>query len=327
MSVDKTKMNFLDIMVIKEEDHLKTDLYRKPTDKNSLLHEKEDIRSLGSRRLCHVLATCLKRNASPTPDQGSEQGVICAIQYSPVAKDITKTIKQHWHIIDSDPTLKDIFIKPPRVVYKRPPNLRNMLVRADLPPPPPPSHFLGSIASGNYPCGRCQQCHFTQKTVSFNHPHTGKKYNVKGIITCSTTNVIYMLKCPCGLAYIGKTTRALKTRIAEHRSTIRNEVTSSPVAVHFSAARHNISTLRYVGIETLKCPRRGGDINSLLLKGKHFGYIHWSALQVCQFSFEKPGGEKGEGDKDGEREQEREMEDDGSQNGALLSGRVFTRMG
>lgn len=158
------------------------------------------------------------------------------------------------------------------MVYKRPPNLRNMLVRADL-PPPAPTHFLSTVPSGNYPCGHCQQCHFTHKTKQFNHPHTGKKYNIKGIISCSTTNVIYMLKCPCGLAYIGKTTRSLKTRIAEHRSAIRNNVATSSVAVHFSAANHNVSTLKYIRIETIKPLRRGGDINSLLLKRELY-WIH-----------------------------------------------------
>lgn len=34
-------------------------------------------------------------------------------------------------------------------------------------------------------------------------------------------------------------------------STIRNNVTSSPVAAHFSKVKHNTSTLRYVGTEVL----------------------------------------------------------------------------
>lgn len=79
-----------------------------------------------------------------------------------------------------------------------------------------------------------------------------------------------MLTCPCGLSYIGKTTRALKTRISEHRSAIRNGVTSSPVAVHFMNAKHNISSLKYVGIENIKCPRRGGNVDNLLLKRELF---------------------------------------------------------
>lgn len=118
---------------------------------------------------------------STRPKKG-EQRLVCAIQYSPSAKEIETAIKKHWHIIETDSALKHCLKNPPQMVYKRPPNLRNMLVRADL-PPPTPTHFLSTVPSGNYPCGRCQQCHFTHKTKFFNHPHTGKKYDVKGIIS------------------------------------------------------------------------------------------------------------------------------------------------
>ena len=143
-------------------------------------------------------------------------------------------------------------------------------MRADLPPVKGPGDFLQDIPPGNYRCGRCTQCNFTQKTNTFTHPRTGKVFNIKGIITCNTNNVIYMLKCPCGLAYIGKTTRPLKTRISEHRSNIRNHDPKSPVAVHFTQHGHSVSTLRYSGIEVIKSPRRGGDINALLLKREAF---------------------------------------------------------
>ena len=83
-----------------------------------------------------------------------------------------------------------------------------------------------------------------------------------------------MLKCPCGKAYVGKTSRALKTRIAEHRSTIRNGDEKSPVALHFKQAHHNVSSLRYLGIEKVHLPRRGGDIDNLLLR-REVWWIHY----------------------------------------------------
>ena len=315
MAANSKEMNFLDILIVKEDKKLKTNLYRKPTDRNSLLHgdsyhplslkrnlpisqfnrirricssdedyniqaremsdrfqkrgyKEEWIKTATSRFSGITQTECL---SNKRPKQ-TEHRVCCAIEYSPVSKDIEKTINKYWYIIDTDPFLKKCLPNPPRVVHKRAPNLRNMLVRADL-PPPAPSHFLSDIPPGNYPCGRCQQCNFTRKSNSFNHPHTGKKYKIRGIITCSTANVVYMLKCPCGLSYIGKTSRALKTRIAEHRSTIRNNVITSPVAVHFNKAGHNVSTLRYTGIELVQSPRRGGDVNNMLLKRELF-WIH-----------------------------------------------------
>lgn len=68
------------------------------------------------------------------------------------------------------------------------------------------------------------------------------------------------------MAYVGKTQRALKTCTAEHRSNIRTQDQRNPVAVHFKEANHPASSLRYIGIEHVKLPWRGGDLNQILLQ-------------------------------------------------------------
>ncbi len=174
---------------------------------------------------------------------------------------------KHWHIVESDPRLKKCFDKPPRLVYKKTPNRRNILFRSDLKPAP---HFLNKIPHGNYRCGNCQQCNITYKTLTFTHPHTAKSFKIRGTISCKTANVIYLLRCPCGLCYVGKTSRPLKNRISEHRCAIRHRDPKSPVAQHFANSRHSVSTLQHIGIEVVKCPRRGGDINILILQREAF---------------------------------------------------------
>ena len=44
----------------------------------------------------------------------------------------------------------------------------------------------------------------------------------------------------------------------------------SPVAVHFKQKQHPLSSLRYIGIEHVSTPRRGGDIDNLLLRRELF---------------------------------------------------------
>lgn len=77
-----------------------------------------------------------------------------------------------------------------------------------------------------------------------------------------------MLQCPCGLSYIGKTTRPLKTRITEHRCAIRNQDPSSPVAVHFTEARHSVAALKYIGIE------EGATLTLYSSRENYIGYTH-----------------------------------------------------
>lgn len=46
--------------------------------------------------------------------------------------------------------------------------------------------------------------------------------------------------------------------------------TKSPIAIHFTEAKHNVSSLSYLGIEHVKLTSRGGDINAALLKRTAF---------------------------------------------------------
>ena len=96
---------------------------------------------------------------------------------------------------------------------------------------------------------------------------------VKGRITCKTKYVVYLLKCPCGFCYIGKTKRELKTRIIEHKSNIRLKDEKSPVARHFNKEKHEICTLRFQGIEVVNAPKRGGNRDRLLLQREAY-WIH-----------------------------------------------------
>lgn len=163
---------------------------------------------------------------------------VCFVQYSLICSDIKKNIRdKHWYILKSDPLLSDIFEKTPSFVYKRPADIRadvNSSVER-------PTQFL-PIPSGNYSCGRSAQCNFPAETNVFSHPHSGREFKIKGVITCTAKNVIDLIKCPCGLAHIGKT----QSRIAEHRSSIRTNEQQNPVAVHFNLKRHNLSTLGYI---------------------------------------------------------------------------------
>lgn len=89
-----------------------------------------------------------------------------------------------------------------------------------------------------------------------------------------------MLKCPRGLAHTGKTSRALKTEITEHRCAIHNDDVKSHVAVHFNRAHQHISTLRYTGSEVVKSPCGEGDVDSWLLRRELFGICTVASLTL-----------------------------------------------
>ena len=201
--------------------------------------------------------------------------VTCITTYSPLSHTIRPVFKKHWHILKSDPELSHVMNDLPLFVYKREKNLRDLLVHADFArykPRRASQRVLSPLPTGNYRCGGCAQCNNTYKTQNFRHPHNNKIFPIKSVITCASTHIVYILMCPCGLVYVGKTTRQLKQRISEHKSSIRRNDRDYPVAVHFNDHKHDISSLRFCGIEQVSLPKRGGN-HDLLLKRREAFWI------------------------------------------------------
>lgn len=201
-----------------------------------------------------------------------KNSILFITKYIKTSEKLKHIIKNHWHILQKDDAIKHLYRDPPKLVFKRGRNLRNELVKSEYAPSmiSPSQTLLAPIPDGNYKCGACAQCNSTSKTTYFNHPQTGKRIKIKGIISCTTKGVIYKLTCPCGKAYIGKTSRELKQRIAEHRSTIRCRNINYPVAQHFIEFNHPISSLKYTGIERIEQPKRGGNWDTMLLRREAF---------------------------------------------------------
>lgn len=91
---------------------------------------------------------------------------------------------------------------------------------------------------------------------------------MKGQYTCNSNAVVYVLKCPCGKYYVGQTSRAIKVRINEHKSSIicylnksveeRTELDriehkfgETSVAQHYAEAKHTVSDLRWAVLEQI----------------------------------------------------------------------------
>ena len=207
----------------------------------------------------------------PKPVKRGDAKLVLSSTYSPLCIGIKNAVKKHWHMLSSDPSVGHVFIETPIFAHKRAKNVRDSLVRADC--YVPPQHFLSNIPMGNFPCRNCVHCNAMIKGNHVLHPHSGRKIDVKSIITCKTKFVVYLLKCPCGLCYVGKTKRELKIRISEHKSNIRNKDVKSPVARHFNAVGHEVCSLRFQGIEAIQPLKRGGDRNKFLLQREAW-WIH-----------------------------------------------------
>lgn len=200
------------------------------------------------------------------------------LTYSTESAHVKKIVLRHWHVLSSDSRLQSTFCDPPMFAFKRASNLRDRLIKADTTRRQIPNEDTGSQwlterqrPRGMFQCGHCTYCNAAIKGPQFHHPLSGKIFPIRDFLTCRSTFVVYLLKCPCGKGYVGQTTRELRVRVGEHRSAIRRGDLTSPVAKHFLEAQHSVAQLRFMAIEQIKRPKRGGNMVNLLLRRE----LHW----------------------------------------------------
>lgn len=128
--------------------------------------------------------------------------------------------------------MKLIFSRPPRVVFKKPPNLKNMIVRTNLKNKLKP---FDDHQKGCQPCNkpRCGTCKIMQNSNTFDSHITHKTYKIKSNIDCNSQNVLYQLNCNfCNKQYIGQTTNPLRIRMTGHRFDIFHQNKERPISQH-----------------------------------------------------------------------------------------------
>ena len=120
---------------------------------------------------------------------------------------------------------------PPRICYRRPKNLRDLLVRAKLPPPSGGKIFRRKHGFKRCLESRCQCCNFTVNTTSHSSLYKKQSWTIQNPVDCNTRNCIYSVTClksggkgsSCGseCQYIGLTKRRAKKRWGEHKTSAK----------------------------------------------------------------------------------------------------------
>ena len=79
--------------------------------------------------------------------------------------------------------------------------------------------------SGCYKCNHCRvSCPILNETKTFSSTNTGKSYRIRQYINCESTNVIYLATCKkCGGQYVGKSKTKFKTRHSNHKQEIKKK--------------------------------------------------------------------------------------------------------
>lgn len=88
----------------------------------------------------------------------------------------------------------------------------------------------------------------------------GESFEIREFSTCNSTHVVYLMWCPCGLLYVGRTKRLLRIRISEHMTNIKNGYRFHSVSLHFKEKHQKDPTLlQFCGIDVVHPSWRGSN--------------------------------------------------------------------
>lgn len=197
------------------------------------------------------------------------------MRFNPKLPNLSAIVRRHLPALDMHPNTRSIFSNNVFVSYRTEKNLKDLLTSSrfrmsggvednsdpppDDPPPDDPSPDVhpqdghppaGSPVNqprddddddnnGSVLCGKkCKLCqNFVKVTSKASSFSTSTQFTIKGPITCTSPNVIYMIKDKiCKVDYIGST-RDMRARWANHKSHIKKFIKSCEIATHFNDPR------------------------------------------------------------------------------------------
>ena len=148
--------------------------------------------------------------------------------YNPALPNIHNIIQNNLSILHTYENLKKIFpSKSIKTLYRTEKNLKEILS---------PSLFLARPTNSESCITSCKKCGICKHYMLTDNKFkvTGRFYNVRGNLSCNSSNVIYLISCKnCEDQYIGSAID-LKARFRIHKSDIKTKKDRCDTARHFN---------------------------------------------------------------------------------------------
>ena len=173
--------------------------------------------------------------------------------YNPMNPNIKGIIHRNWNIISNSPHCGPIFLEKPIIEFSRLPNQREYLTNATT-HYPPVTMDKGTPHTPICTClGKCTNCPLLKKLDDVKCNFTKKSYKPMDLpkrVTCELSNVIYLISCTkCHMHYIGETSRTLRKRMYEHKSSVIKDGQITPASRHFKNDGHSHKHMQFSVLE------------------------------------------------------------------------------
>ena len=113
---------------------------------------------------------------------------------------LSQVLRHRWNcLVSRDPSAKTYMPLPPRVSYSRTSSMRDILVRAKV--PPQSARSRRQVAFGFRKCDQrsdCSVCAHSSNRTSHICNSTGEIFPITSILSCITPGVVYSISCSKG---------------------------------------------------------------------------------------------------------------------------------
>ena len=159
-------------------------------------------------------------------------------------------------MLDNSSSTRPILQIPVIRGFRRPKNLRDLLVRARLTTADGNHQPSGSKYSNKCTRMNCTYCRLINKSGRITCPYTKRLYIPRNKLNCNSNNLIYCLVCQtCSKIYVGQTKRSLRERAGKHLTSIRKKKKHLVVGRHYNSAGHKCThDVLFYKLEFVKTP-------------------------------------------------------------------------
>ena len=193
-----------------------------------------------------------------------ERPIILALPFDRRLPDAASIMHQHYNLlVQRNPSVKEWMARAPMVAHLRPANLRDILVRAKLPPVDRRRGASRGTLPGFKKCGktRCLCCIYSTNSNTHTSTLTGQTWPIKHSITCEDSNVVYSVTCShkagqclrTPAQYVGKvgSSRPCRVRCTEHRGAVTHHFDTG-VGEHFNLPGHDLADFNFLPFEKVR---------------------------------------------------------------------------
>ena len=149
----------------------------------------------------------------------TEFKVALVTKHHPALPHLSQIIDEFYPIINNCPVSSTIFPKKSLISATRKlPTLSTILTANPFYSPSSPASPRGFHKTPGCSCNLCKEGYFTPVIFSNNQP--GRGFSLPRPTNCKAINTVYVISCPCGLQYVGRTGEPVP-RWTNHKSHVR----------------------------------------------------------------------------------------------------------